>query len=140
MAFGRPLLRTSYAQDAAILPTWTQRGLMSFGITSVCAMALGVPVISTDVVGIPELVRHNETGLCVAERDPAALADAMEQLLENTGLRQDLASRARTLIEEEFDIRKNAATQRELFRAAMTGGAGSACLPAASTGTAIRRI
>lgn len=83
------------------------------------AMALGTPVISTQVVGIPELVRHNDTGLCVAERDPSALADAMERLLQDANLRSSLASRARALVEEDFDIRKNAAAQRELFRAAM---------------------
>ncbi|MDO5673441.1 MAG: glycosyltransferase family 4 protein [bacterium] len=97
------------------------------------AMALGTPVISTDVVGIPELVRHYDTGLCVAERDSAALADAMERLLDDTSLRTSLAGRARQLIEEEFDIRKNAAAQRKLFKMA------SSNLPAATAGTAVRR-
>ena len=54
------------------------------------AMVLGTPVISTQVVGIPELVRHNDTGLCVAERDPAALADAMARLLQDANLRSSL--------------------------------------------------
>ncbi len=99
------------------------------------AMALGTPVISTQVVGIPELVRHNDTGLCVAERDPAALADAMERLLQDANLRSSLAGRARALVEEDFDIRKNAAAQRELFRAAMA----AARLPETAAATPARR-
>ena len=99
------------------------------------AMALGTPVISTQVVGIPELVRHNDTGLCVAERDPAALADAMERLLQNANLRSSLAGRARALVEEDFDIRKNAAAQRELFRAAMV----TPRLPETAAATPARR-
>lgn len=99
------------------------------------AMALGTPVISTQVVGIPELVRHNDTGLCVAERDPAALADAMARLLQDANLRSSLAGRARALVEEDFDIRKNAAAQRELFRAAMA----AARLPETAAATTARR-
>lgn len=99
------------------------------------AMAQGTPVISTQVVGIPELVRHNDTGLCVAERDPSALADAMERLLQDANLRSSLAGRARALVEEDFDIRKNAAAQRELFRAAMA----AARLPETADATTARR-
>lgn len=99
------------------------------------AMALGTPVISTQVVGIPELVRHNDTGLCVAERDPSALADAMARLLQDANLRSSLAGRARALVEEGFDIRKNAAAQRELFRAAMA----AARLPETAAATTARR-
>lgn len=99
------------------------------------AMAQGTPVISTQVVGIPELVRHNDTGLCVAERDPSALADAMARLLQDANLRSSLAGRARALVEEDFDIRKNAAAQRELFRAAMA----AARLPETADATTARR-
>ena len=84
------------------------------------AMALGLPVISTDVVGIPELVRDNDTGLCVAEGDPMALADAMVRLLGDAELRQRLSSNARALIEAEFEINRNAARQRGIFARALS--------------------
>lgn len=83
------------------------------------AMALGLPVVSTDVVGIPELVRDGETGLCVAEGDPLALADAMERLLGDAALRRRLSRDARKLIEAEFEITRNAARQREIFARAL---------------------
>ena len=43
------------------------------------AMALNVPVISTDVTGIPELVEHERTGLLVPQHDPDAIAAAIER-------------------------------------------------------------
>ncbi|MDO5370900.1 glycosyltransferase family 4 protein [Paracoccus sp. (in: a-proteobacteria)] len=86
------------------------------------AMALGLPVVSTDVVGIPELVRDNETGFCVEGGDPLALADAMERLLGDAALRQRLSRDARALIEAEFEINRNAARQREIFASALAAG------------------
>jgi glycosyltransferase involved in cell wall biosynthesis len=82
------------------------------------AMALGTPCVSTDVTGIPEVLRNGETGLMVPQRDPAALADAMERLLADPELRVRLAGRARRLVEAEFDVRRNAALLRETFEAA----------------------
>jgi glycosyltransferase involved in cell wall biosynthesis len=83
------------------------------------ALALGTPVVSTDVTGIPEVVRHLDTGVQVPQRNPKALADALERLLENADLRVQLASAGRRLIEAEFDIRRNTARRREIFRSAV---------------------
>ena len=47
------------------------------------AMALGTPVVSTDVTGIPEVVRHQQTGLLVSQRDPTALATALGAMLHD---------------------------------------------------------
>ncbi len=84
------------------------------------AMALGTPCISTPVTGIPEVLRHEETGLMVAERDEVALADACERLLANQHLRADLMLNGRRLIEENFDIDKNTTKIRAFF-SEMTG-------------------
>lgn len=84
------------------------------------AMALGLPCVSTDVVGIPELVRDGDTGLCVAEGDPIALADAMARLLADTDLRLTLSKNARDLIANEFEISHNAKTQRQIFARAVS--------------------
>lgn len=79
------------------------------------AMALGTPCVSTDVTGIPEVLRHCETGLMVRQHDPAGLACALERLLDDGALRVRLAVQARRLIEAEFDIRRNAAHIRHIF-------------------------
>jgi glycosyltransferase involved in cell wall biosynthesis len=84
------------------------------------AMALGTPCISTPVTGIPEVLRHDETGLMVAERDAHALADACEQLLSDQQLCSELTRNGRCLIEERFDIDKNTAEIRALFSSMTT--------------------
>jgi glycosyltransferase involved in cell wall biosynthesis len=79
------------------------------------AMALGTPCVSTDVTGIPELVRDGETGLLVPQNDPAALAEALARLLDDAELRVALAARARRRIEVDFDARRNSERLRQLF-------------------------
>src|SRR5688500_16341266 len=81
------------------------------------AMALGTPCVSTDVTGIPEGLRDGETGPSVPQRDPAALAAAIERLLDDPHLRVALSRRARRLVETSFDIDRNSERLRELFRA-----------------------
>lgn len=80
------------------------------------AMALGTPCVSTDVTGIPEVLQHEVTGLQVPQRDPVALALALERLLRNAHLRVALATQARQRIEANFDIHTNAAQLRRVFR------------------------
>lgn len=79
------------------------------------AMALGTACVSTDVTGIPEILHPEETGLQVPQRDPLALANALERLLFNSDLRLRLAVNARGLIEKNFDIERNTAKLREVF-------------------------
>jgi glycosyltransferase involved in cell wall biosynthesis len=94
------------------------------------AMALGTPCVSTPVTGIPEVVVHEETGLMVSEGNALALADACQRLLEDRRLGSELVSRARSLIEQRFDIDKNTDQLRETFRSVTSlesqyGAAGS---------------
>jgi colanic acid/amylovoran biosynthesis glycosyltransferase len=72
------------------------------------AMATGCPVVTTRVSGIPELVEDGVQGLVVDEKQPQALADAMQRLLDDPGLRAGLVAAARTRIENGFDVRKEA--------------------------------
>lgn len=79
------------------------------------AMALGTPCVSTPVTGIPELVIDGHTGLMVGQHFPDELAGALARVLDDEGLRVSLARAGRALIEERFDIDRNAAAQRELL-------------------------
>jgi glycosyltransferase involved in cell wall biosynthesis len=65
------------------------------------AMVREVPVVGTDIVGIPEML-DDGCGLLVPPDDPAALAAALELLLKDTGLSKDLASAARARVRERF--------------------------------------
>lgn len=79
------------------------------------AGALGSPLISTQVSGIPELVRHNETGWLVPPGDVVALAESIATLAANPALRIQLGQNARALVEAEFNIETNALELATLF-------------------------
>jgi colanic acid/amylovoran biosynthesis glycosyltransferase len=80
------------------------------------AMALGTPCVSTDVTGIPEILQDHKTGLQVAQNDAHDLARSLARLLEDTALRTELAQNARKMVETNFDIHRNAAQIRALYR------------------------
>ncbi|MFO7633037.1 MAG: glycosyltransferase family 4 protein [Caldilinea sp.] len=80
------------------------------------AMALGVPCVSTDVTGIPELVEHERTGLLASQNDAPSLADALQRLLDDRALRAQLGAAARLRIERDFDSTQNSAKLRDLYR------------------------
>ena len=82
------------------------------------AMALGVPVVATDVTGIPELVDTGRTGLVVPQRDPPALAHAIRALLERPAEARELARAGRQRVEAQFDLTRNVAELRGLFEEA----------------------
>jgi len=83
------------------------------------AAACGVPIVSTDVSGIPELVRDGETGLVVPPGDPVRLADALERMLDSPGLRDELRRGARAHVAEVFDLRRNARAVAEELSTAL---------------------
>lgn len=64
----------------------------SFGIVLLEAMAAGTPVVATDIDGYREVVMHGKQGLLVPPRNEHALADAICSILQNTGLRAELAA------------------------------------------------
>jgi colanic acid/amylovoran biosynthesis glycosyltransferase len=73
------------------------------------AMAMQIPVVTTPVTGIPELVHDGETGLLAPERDANALAQAMERLINDTTLRHELGRQGRQAVLTGFDIHQTAA-------------------------------
>lgn len=99
------------------------------------AMAIGVPVISTDVAGIPELVHHGDaheedTGLRIASNDPPSLAAAIERLVDDPGLRDRLAAAGRRIIEREYDLDVNVVKLIEILESVGGGATGSAGISA----------
>jgi colanic acid/amylovoran biosynthesis glycosyltransferase len=68
------------------------------------AMALGIPVIAPALAGIPELVRHAETGMLFTVGDWTDLAASMKRLAEDDTLRTRLAENARERVRSEFDV------------------------------------
>jgi glycosyltransferase involved in cell wall biosynthesis len=79
------------------------------------AMSCGLPVVTTPVTGIPELVKDNVTGLLIAERDPGGLADAIERLMIDRALRDRLGESARHAVESGFQIEQTSAQLASVF-------------------------
>ncbi len=79
------------------------------------AMAMRVPVVSTRISGIPEMIDHGTHGILVEPRDPLGLADALASLLTNAPLHQKIANAGRARICERFDSRRTTVALRDLF-------------------------
>jgi glycosyltransferase involved in cell wall biosynthesis len=80
------------------------------------AMAVGVPVLSTPISGIPELIHDGVNGLLVPSEDPGALAEAFLRLTRDDRLAADLSRNAQETIEMRFNGDKLAARMASLFR------------------------
>ena len=80
------------------------------------AMATGLPVIGTDVGGIPELVRDGETGLLVPPGDPGALAAAVLRLLSDPALAGRLAGSGLRFVRENLTVERMVVETEGLYR------------------------
>jgi len=85
------------------------------------AMAMQVPVVSTRLSGIPEVVEDGLTGLLVQPGDAKTLADALARLLDAPDLRERLGRQGRKRVEERFNSRNNVGQLIELFEKADSG-------------------
>jgi len=79
-----------------------------FPLVLIEAMALGIPIVSTAVGGIPELVDDGETGLLVPPRDPAALGEALLALLDDAVRHKAMGERAVAHVRGHFRIEQMA--------------------------------
>jgi glycosyltransferase involved in cell wall biosynthesis len=80
------------------------------------AMAAGLPVVTTNVSGIPELVQDGETGLLVEPDQPTAIADALQRLHRDAALGRRLGAAGRTVVVERFDGDRLIGELATLFR------------------------
>jgi glycosyltransferase involved in cell wall biosynthesis len=79
------------------------------------AMVSGVPVVSTDVEGVCELIEHRKNGLIVEQRNASALADAMQLLITTPGLRHELARSGRQTVLTNFTRQASAKRVYEIL-------------------------
>jgi glycosyltransferase involved in cell wall biosynthesis len=79
------------------------------------AMAAGLPVVSTAVGGVPELVREGKTGLLVPSEDAGALAQALQALVDDPARRQAMGAAARQHAVAHFDIRHTVRGYEQLY-------------------------
>ena len=95
--------------DVFVLPCQKDRNGDMDGIPVVLmeAMLTGVPVITTRISGIPELVENEETGILCDPKDAECLAGKIKTLLSNYELRRTLCKNAISKVQSEFELDKN---------------------------------
>ena len=82
------------------------------------ALACGTPVVTTDILGLPELVRHGETGVLVTPDDPVGLAGAIAALLDDPVHAAALGAAGRRLVSQLHDCDKSATQLQGIWAAA----------------------
>lgn len=90
--------------DCLVLPSYME----SCPMVILESWAAGVPVIATNVGGIPELVVEKETGFLIPPKDPQAIAEAVEYVNENPETVRKVVENAGRVVRERFDYRENA--------------------------------
>jgi glycosyltransferase involved in cell wall biosynthesis len=102
------------------IPTATGR-VEGLGMVLLEAAATGVPAVACRIGGIPEGVIDNETGFLVPERDEAALAERIAALLDDSGMRRSMGAKARALVEERFDLRRQTDLLEDHYDSVLAG-------------------
>ena len=80
------------------------------------AMASGLPVVSTPIAGVPEMVADNVSGFLVPPGDPVALADALGKVVGDKELARRFGEHGRERARETFSIEASASSLRDLFQ------------------------
>lgn len=88
------------SSDAFVFPSHNE----CFPLVNLEAMMFGLPVISTNEGGIPDAVKHNETGFIVEKKNPIALAESIKQLIKDPKLAKQMGIRGRARFLEQYTI------------------------------------
>src|SRR3954468_15403229 len=107
-----PRLRDLYARaHVFVLPTRAD----CFSLASLEAMATGLPVITTRIGGIPEIVDDGRSGFLVDPGDEQGLVRALRDLVESPELRARMGALGRRIVEERFDAARTTARLLDLL-------------------------
>jgi glycosyltransferase involved in cell wall biosynthesis len=99
------------AMDIFVLPSHSE----GVSLAVLEAMAAGLPVIVSEVGGLPEIVRHEENGLLIPPKDPEALAKSLAQLLDSPDLAKRLGAKAREHIQEKYSLEQMSRAVNEAY-------------------------
>jgi len=88
----------------------------SFGVAAVEASAMGLPVVASNIGGIPEVVLNGKTGFLVKPGDVDELAKYLEILVINENLRKKMGDAGRRFVEEKYDWQKNVSDMEEIYK------------------------
>lgn len=88
------------AGEIFVLPSHTE----AFGLVLLEAMALGKPIVATNIGGPPEVVENEVSGYLVPLQDAEAMANALERLLDNPALRMEMGQKGRARFANHFQL------------------------------------
>jgi glycosyltransferase involved in cell wall biosynthesis len=88
----------------------------AFGLTIIEAMAFGVPVVTTDVGGMPEVLEGSNAGYVCSKDDPLEFARAIKNILSNPLLAAELGKNGRLVFEKQFTATKMANQYKDLLK------------------------
>jgi colanic acid/amylovoran biosynthesis glycosyltransferase len=107
-------LRTGhvFVMPSVVDPSGDRDGLPNVIIEALCHR---LPVVATDVCGIPEVIQDGRTGLLIPQRNPGAIADAILKVVRDPGGALEMTERGLTLVFHQFDLRRNCHALLQLF-------------------------
>ena len=104
--------------DVGVVPSESE----SFGVSAVECQASGTPLIITEIPGLMEACQGGRTALVVPRQDCKFLADTLDKLYEDSGLREDMGARGRAYVEEAYDIDRCFAYVERLYEGSQKAG------------------
>ena len=96
-----------------------------FGVSAIEASAMELPVVASNIHGIPDVVVHGETGLHVPPSDATALAGAIARLADDVSLRRAMGAAGRAYVELHYRWQDNAAQMERLYAAPARSAVGA---------------
>ena len=109
------------ASDVFVLPYVFTFGTQCFPNLLLEAFSVGVPIVTSDIPPIPEVVTNGETGLLVPPADSEEIAEAVINLLSNEKIRSEMMEKQRKVAKERFDSEKVAQQYIELYKEVLNG-------------------
>jgi glycosyltransferase involved in cell wall biosynthesis len=100
--------------DVFVMPSRWQSE--TFGVAAVEAEAMEIPVVATNVGGVPEAVKNDVTGILIEPDDPKTLAKAIAKLLNDPKLRAMMGKAGREFVKENYDWTENAGRMEAVYK------------------------
>ena len=117
LGFRKDVPRILKVLNILVLPSFHE----SSSMISMEAMAMDVPVIATNVGGLPEVIENGSTGILIPPGDVDALYQAIKYLIKNPEVRKKMGENARARVLEHFTIEKNVRKTEEVFLEMLRG-------------------
>lgn len=100
------------AADIFCLPSFSE----GLPVSIMEAMAVGIPVVTTNIAGIPEIAVNEHTALTVPAGNEDALANALDRMIQDPPLRTSIVKAARAKVEQEYVLARNVQALIGLYR------------------------